>query len=89
MTAGLIYGCADVAQLLRVTPSAVSNYRSRFDDTPAPAYLTTSGRPYWTVEGMAAWQSWRDARQKDVRVTTTGRKDAYDAVEDLRKKITS
>lgn len=88
MTASLIYGCADVAQLLRVTRAAISNYRARFTDTPEPAWLTTDGRPYWDQSGMREWQRWQANRRSDVRVSQL-RKDAYNAVEELRKNITS
>ena len=77
-----IYGAADVAQLLRVTRAAVTNYRVRHADTPAAQYVTPDGRAYWSADGMRAWQAWHEARN-----TSATRQRAYEAVEQLRQTL--
>lgn len=80
-----IYGRADVAQLLRVTPAAISNYRARYENVPAPQYVTTDGRPFWSVDGMKAWRQWQDARRLPAK--SDRRREAHDAVEKLRNQL--
>lgn len=55
-----IYSAAEVSAELGVTPAAVSNWRRRHADAPAPDYVTGDGREYWA--DLAEWQAWHLAR---------------------------
>lgn len=85
MSAKILYGCADVAQLLRVTNAAVSNYRTRYSDAPEPPFTTTDGRPFWDESGMRAWQRWQENLRENSRQAKA--RSSHDAVEALRTKL--
>ena len=51
-----IYGAADVADALGVTRAAVSNWRRRRADAPAPDYVDGAGVAYWS--DLATWRAW-------------------------------
>jgi hypothetical protein len=67
-----VYGAAELAALLGVAPSAISNYRARANvrvPLPAPAYLAPDsrnerGRAYWT---RAQVETYLLARLADAR----------------------
>lgn len=58
-----IYGNADVAALLAVTPAAVGNWLARHNDTPEPFATTSDGRRFWDRNGMAWWLEWHREQQ--------------------------
>jgi hypothetical protein len=68
-----IYSCADVAELLRVTRAAVTNYRMRYDDTPTPTYETTNGYVYWNADGMREWLRWHKRFDKSPQTDLDAR----------------
>lgn len=66
----IIYSTADVARLLGVTPSAVSNYIARHDDIPPAPFAAGDGRLFWDKGGMRAWLRWQEHRNtKPIRPT--------------------
>lgn len=83
----VIYGAADVAQLLGVSNAAVSNYLKRHTDTPPAAWRTTDGRLYWDQTGMRQWLAWQTDR---TRPAYQGRRrtEANRVVDELREKLT-
>jgi predicted transcriptional regulator len=83
----LIFSQADVAQLLRVTPAAIGNYRSRYEDTPAPQYVGSDGRQFWSRDGMREWVAWQDALRARSRQARARSAAASSAVESLRREI--
>ena len=65
----------DVALLLGVVPSAVSNWQKRGSGPlPEPTYVTR-GRPYWTIEQIAplAAEALADAKMKVRRLEQAAR----------------
>lgn len=59
-TTGL-HGTADVAEALGVSRAAVSNWKRRGVDIPAPDHVTVDGRAYW--RDLAPWHTWHAARR--------------------------
>lgn len=88
MSPQTIYAMADVARLLNVTRAAVTNYKTRYSDTPAPDFVTVDGREFWTVDGMKKWRDWQRARSS----VTPGKASASElarqrAIEKLRAEL--
>lgn len=60
MSPRVIYGTVDVAKSLNVETTTFANWLKRYDDTPAPAFLTMSGRMFWTsTDVLETWPAWR------------------------------
>lgn len=52
---GRLIGASEVAQIARVQPSAVSNWRKRYPDFPPPAGTAPSGGDLFDLSAVEAW----------------------------------
>jgi hypothetical protein len=50
-----LIGASEVAQIARVQPSAVSNWRKRYPDFPAPAGTAASGGDLFDLSAVETW----------------------------------
>jgi hypothetical protein len=53
--ASSLLNVSQIAELAKVGPSAVSNWRKRFDDFPAPVHAVPGGRDLFELQGVEGW----------------------------------
>jgi len=58
----VIYGSAEIASLLGVNRSAVTNWHNRDVGAPAPDFITPDGRRFWL--SLEPWERWWELRQR-------------------------
>lgn len=64
-----LYGGAHIAEVLGVSPSALANWRRRYEDTPAPTHEVIDGMPLWNDRGLVEWVGWHTAHLRASRAS--------------------
>jgi N-6 DNA Methylase len=62
-----LLNASQIAELAEVGPSAVSNWRKRFDDFPEPVHKDPGGRDLFELGGIEAWLKKHDRLQGERR----------------------
>jgi N-6 DNA Methylase len=80
-----LVSATEIAELAGVTPSAVSNWRKRFPDFPAPVGTGSGGGDLFAFGDVERWaqahgRPWRDTEDGTARVRKGGRHDALQQV---------